>query len=365
MAPTELDQAIDRLLAHAGSESKKPACTPSQLDARERTLARPIPDELRRLLLRVSPAAWGAAFGGGDDPRPLELMALDELAWTDNGGASGQTDEEEEDEDDEDRPPLPPMLAFASFIYGDQVMLAPGVNGSAQVVLDDHESDERFAVLAPTLAAWINRLLDDGTDYFYFPGELESAPVARRRELLELHRRLNPHIEWSARALHRLDHPNGDPAGYLAWDGSEHRLRPIAEVPHAYSAALDDATETDVRSLAGAPWLLSVIITRGWAGDLSVLATLPSLEYVGLYDAQDADAAPLAASRSLTKLCVQGGGIRGLPALAAVPTLEQVEVRLARFDPAELDALAAARPGLYIDVLEEARRKTSKKQRSN
>lgn len=358
-----LDAAIDRLLKLARKRVWWPAkkfgtgVSDGDIAAREREIGNAIPSDVRTLFQRVSPEAWKTVFGD-----QLQLHPIASAGWCSASNGLGSALLESEESASEWNGIA--TFCFAWFIHGDEVLFCPSHPefGKNFVLMADHESDERAIVLASSLADWIDRLCDhDGTDYAYCSGDLDQLKTKERRAFLEAHAELNPHVEWPARMLAKLDYPKGRPDGYYHWDRKAGKLRPVGEVENVYSVVLDEPTLVEVESLAAAPSISSVIIDGGTAWALDVLAQLPNLEYVGLYDVESVDVRSLAASRSLTKVCVMRSKVSGLTELATIPKLGQVEVGTCRYAQAEVDELHRRCPKLYIDVVDEAKRRLGKR----
>jgi hypothetical protein len=317
------------------------------IQARERALKNPMPDQIKRLYAAIDPETWRAVFGERNDY--LNLLSLDDAGWAaENGWASAIT--ETENAAPEWR--TLDYFAFGHLIHGDEILFCPkSPRGQGTIIMADHEADDAACVLADDLASWLNRLMNfGGVEYAYLSGDLGSLTEARQREFLTDHKRLNPGIEWIARHLMSLDCPNGHPRGYHHWVGSKSMLIPIAEAGAVKRAELDNPTPTDIQSLANGSALEDLIISNGLLADLSPIASLPLLNDLSLYDLGKIDVAPLARAASLERLRILRTRVTNLAALAGAPKLKYLEIGGVPHGADDLKTIRCAHPNIQIEV---------------
>jgi hypothetical protein len=211
-------------------------------------LTRKIPTSVRLLLQEITPTVWQAGFKN----ESVRLLEFSELEWI----APSELDKY----GIVDRSGGAEYFAFACGIFGDGICVRCTGSVEREVLLADHEGGG-FIYLAHDLCEWIERLIEfDGVDYAYTPGGIENLESGQQRAILEFHRELNPHLEWVARGLTRLDFPNGHPKGYLHWNG--HDLMPLAEAGHVEIISLSECFQKDLESIAAVGLCRDLTISR-------------------------------------------------------------------------------------------------------
>ncbi len=308
--------------------------TEAVLAAREQELGQPIPYPARRLLAAVSPRAWGRFVSSIRLERPgnckFQSTPYGDLADRQPELARGG-----------------PFFIFAAGEYGDGIVL----DAAGRVLLADHE--DSIAVLADSLAAWIERLIAfNGTEYAYVRGEVASLPPERRRTFLMDHQRLNPDSEWAARQLMALDFPGGHPLGHHVWDPATRRLLPAAEAPPTRLIQIQNVSQRDIDTVTGAKGCNDLMIVGadgGEALDLSPLSKMTTLTDLYVYDVADVDARQLAAHPALADLCFLRCRVTNIAALAKVSTLKRLRLNECRTDEADFARFRALRPEVKLE----------------
>jgi hypothetical protein len=205
-----IDQVLDRCagdLIERGLATSRRGFTTSELEAVDRRLGRPMPDELRAFYRRVTPVPhWPdpeyglIAFQPPDD---------EGLTWLDDPTLRA-----------EKLWVAPPagecwlagwgdarLLAIGYTPFGDWLLWCDGLQGRpvGTVVLTDHDSDENPIVLGDSLAQWLGRYHTFGlSEYAIAPAGLDDIERNEAFVFLSDHLRLNPESAWAREKLRKL-----------------------------------------------------------------------------------------------------------------------------------------------------------------
>jgi len=209
---TALTAALVNLWEHKPAGSLLPAIPggrgDEEIDARERAIGRPIPQDIRQLYRAVDGIEWHGEpiLTGG-----TFLIMLDGAGWLDPDDHSELID-------------LPTQwkrtdyFHFAQSVAGDCIVCCerPPRGKPGSVILIDHECANRamadwrprwytpIVYLADSLSDWLARWVCLGFDDLAVSSRQDHTPELERVYLLD-HLRLNPGLEWAEKRLKELD----------------------------------------------------------------------------------------------------------------------------------------------------------------
>jgi SMI1 / KNR4 family (SUKH-1) len=200
-----LDQAAEPLVKR-GLATPQRGASEKAIQAADKRLGRPLPDELRAFYRRVTPVPECPAFGlGSVGFQPVEDP---DLTWLDDPELR------------EEKLWVVPLgkcwlkgwakarlLVIGYTEFGDWLLWCEGLSGrpAGTVVLTDHEGEDNPVVLGDAFAQWLGRYFRYGLiEYAIAEGGLDTIEPAVAEAFLRDHLRLNPRCKWAEKRLKRI-----------------------------------------------------------------------------------------------------------------------------------------------------------------